>query len=96
VAVWCGGALLSALSLLFPRAGRYLYLFWVYLSYPLGLLVSYALFALAFYGIFAPLGSLMKVFGYDPLRLNKRHRDADSNWTPRAPSTERKRYFDQY
>jgi len=96
LAIWCGGALLSALALVFPRAGRLLYLFWIYLTFPIGLVVSYTLFTLAYYAILTPAGILMKIVGYDPLRLKKKHRDADSNWAPRDPSPDRSRYFQQY
>jgi hypothetical protein len=94
--IWCGGALLSALALLFPRANRLLYLFWIYLTFPIGLVVSYTLFTVAYYGILTPAGLLMKILGYDPLRLKKKQRDADSNWAARGPSPDRSRYFQQY
>jgi hypothetical protein len=94
--IGCGGALLGALSFLFPRAGRWLFLSWVYLTFPLGLVISYMLFTAAYYGVFAPAGLLMKVLGYDPLRLKSEHRDAESNWIAREPPADRSRYFRQY
>jgi hypothetical protein len=94
--IWCTGAVLSALGLLFPRAGRLLYLFWIYLTFPIGLVVSYTLFTAAYFGILTPAGLLMRILGYDPLRLRRKHRDADSDWTARPPPADRSRYFNQY
>ena len=39
--------------------------------------------ALLFFGVFAPLGVVMRAFGYDPLRL-KRDRSASSYWVRRS------------
>ena len=96
VAIWCCAAALSALSLLWLRIARYLYLFWITVTLPIGLVVSYTLFTAAYYGILMPVGLLMRMVGADPLRLGKKHRDAESNWIPRAPNPDRSRYFNQY
>jgi hypothetical protein len=96
LAIWVGGGLLGALGLLFPQAGRLLYLFWIYLTFPIGLVVSHTLFTVAYYGILTPAGLLMRMLGYDPLCLGKKHRDAGSNWAPHQPPTDRSRYFNQY
>ena len=96
VILWCGAAVLSLLSLLSLRIARYLYLFWITITSPVGLVVFYTLFAAAYYGILTPVGVLMRMVGADPLRLSSKHRDADSNWIPRGPANERRRYFHQY
>ncbi|HMI92190.1 MAG TPA: carbamoyltransferase N-terminal domain-containing protein [Polyangiales bacterium] len=79
-------ALLSgALSLVYPRGNRALYLSSSVLAYPLGLVSSYALLALIFFGVFLPLGLLLRVAGKDPLE-RRFERARPSYWTtPRKP-----------
>ena len=95
-AALCAGALLGAIGLLFPRAGRLLYLLLVYLGLPFGLCFTYLFVITAFCCLITPMGLLMRLFGYDPLGLRARHRRAESNWIARSPSPPRSRYFDLY
>jgi hypothetical protein len=79
-------ALLSAaVSLVYPRGNRVLYVGLSVLAYPFGLVLSYALLAVIFFGVFLPLGVLLRLAGKDP--LERRFEPArPSYWTtPRQP-----------
>jgi MFS family permease len=68
VTLFLVGGASGLFSLLAPRANRAL---WVGLSlaaYPIGFVVSHVLLALLFFGLFAPLGLLLKALGKDQLQ----------------------------
>lgn len=73
---------------------RPLYLVWMGVSYPMGLLMTNLLVAVMFYGIFTPVGLAMRLSGRDALRL--RRPGAGSCWVERPPAPPPKRYFHQY
>jgi len=79
-------ALLSgALSLVYPRGNLVLYVALTVLAYPFGLVLSYALLAVIFFGVFLPLGVLLRIAGKDPLE-RRFERARPSYWTtPRTP-----------
>lgn len=82
-------------SLFHPRANRPLYLAISLLAYPLGVIVSYALLALLFFGLFTPIGLLLRALGKDPLQ-RRAQRDRPSYWTtPRKPR-DNASYFRQF
>src|SRR5688500_10865965 len=61
-----GGA--SALfSLLAPRANRVLFVALTLVGHPIGFVVSHVLLALLFFGLFAPLGALLRALGKNQL-----------------------------
>jgi hypothetical protein len=57
-----------ASSVAHPSANRALYVATSLVAYPIGLLVSYAILVLLFFGIIAPIGFAMRLLGRDPLR----------------------------
>lgn len=57
---------------------------WIKLGVLLGKLVSPIALGVLFYGVFFPIGVVMRLAGKDPLRL-KRDADAASYWIPRKP-----------
>ena len=82
----------GALSLLYPRGNRALYLALVVLGYPFGLVLSYALLALIFYGVFTPLGLVLRALGKDPLQ--RRSDSARSSyWTTPERPRDKASYF---
>jgi hypothetical protein len=65
------GALAAATALsswLFPRANRVLYLAVSVVGYPIGLVISYVLMAVLFYGLITPAGIVFRMLGRDPLK----------------------------
>lgn len=64
-----------------------------YLTWPIGMVVSYVLLAIVFYLLITPVGLLLRVFGYDP--VDKRMR-IGSMWHVREPVIEQASYFRQF
>jgi Saxitoxin biosynthesis operon protein SxtJ len=64
-----------------------------YLTWPIGMVVSYVLLAIVFYLLITPLGLLLRLFGYDP--VDKRMR-IGSMWHVREPVIEQASYFRQF
>lgn len=86
----CGG-LLGAIRPLWLRP---VFVGWMILAFPIGWVVSHVLLAGLFYGVFFPLGMILRGLGHDPLRLRKPV--GDSYWQARAPQTDARRYLRQY
>jgi hypothetical protein len=72
-----------------------LYIAWMRLVYPIGWTISFTFFIIMYYGLFSPIGLMMRIFRYDPMqrRLN---RDAPTYWVKHDTDTEPSRYFRQF
>jgi hypothetical protein len=78
-----------------PRAIKYLYVGWICAAFPIGWTISHLLLLLIFYGILTPIGLVMRVLGYDPLR-RKSDPVAGTYWVERAQAEDSSRYFRQF
>lgn len=92
--VWAAGGALAALALASAAHARTLFIGLQTLTYPVGLVVSFLVLAFLFYGVFTPIGALMRAAGRDPLRL--RARDDGSHWLPYTQDDDPERAFRQY
>ena len=82
-------------TLFAPRALRPLYVALLALTAPIGFVVSHGVMLALFFGVFTPLGLLMRAFGWDA--MNRRFdRGATTYWARRPPVDDVKRYFHQY
>jgi len=88
-------ASVGGLGLARPRALRPLFVGWMMLAFPIGLLVSHVALAVMFYGLVTPLALVFRLAGRDPLAL-KWSRDARSYWQPKPEPTDVRRYFKQF
>jgi hypothetical protein len=92
---WALGALSGLFSLAAPRANLPLYVVLTLISFPIGLVLSYVLLAIIFFGLLTPIGLLFRLIGRDPL-----HRRFDpaakSYFVPHKPARESERYFRQF
>lgn len=89
-------ALLSAITYhCMPSIKRPMYMAWMAIMYPIGWAVTHLLLALVYYGWVTPIGLLMRLFGYDPMR-RRVNRRAGSHWIRRKPIKDVSRYFKQY
>ena len=92
--VWMTGAGLVLLFFAVPKVQRPIYLGWIYATFPIGFVLSHLILGAVFYLVFTPLGLLMRLFGFDPLR-RRFDRAAASYWVERdAP--EPRSYFHPY
>ena len=77
---------------------KYLLPFYVVISavsLPIGILVSFAILAVLYFGVFTPIALAFRLLGRDVL-----HRRFDASaktyWTPRQPVEDVRRYFRQF
>jgi hypothetical protein len=96
-AAWVWGPALGVgtVGLAAPRAIKYLYVGWICAAFPIGWTISHLLLLLIFYGILTPIGLVMRVLGYDPLR-RKSDPAAGTYWVERAQAEDSSRYFSQF
>ena len=94
--LWVLAVVVPVVGWLVPGFMRLVFVGMSYLAWPIGFVVSHVVLALVYYLVFVPIGLLMRVFGYDPM---KRGFDpgAATYWIARDPkSSEPKRYFRQF
>ncbi len=93
-AVWIAGALLTLLYFAIPPLRRPFYLGWLYVTFPIGFVLSHVILGAVFYLVFTPAGLVMRLLGKDPL-----HRRFDgaaaTYWVEHDPHSDPKRYFRQ-
>ncbi len=91
-----GGAALAmpALFLIHPASVRRAFVGLSHATYPIGLVVSYAVMAALYFGIFTPLGFVARLFGYDPL-ASRFAPLAQTYWQPRESDRDVAQYFRQ-
>jgi hypothetical protein len=83
------------LGLLQPLAVRPIYVGWMVLAFPIGWIVSQAILALMFYGMFTPIGLVFRLIGRDPLHRT-RQPELATYWAPKATPTDARRYLKQF
>jgi Saxitoxin biosynthesis operon protein SxtJ len=95
VVIWSAAAVGVALYYAMPPLRRPIYLGWVYAVYPIGWAMSHVLLAVVFFGVFAPVGLLMRLMSRDSLGI-KLDRSASTYWSAHDPGTDPDRYFQQF
>jgi hypothetical protein len=86
---------LGPVGLLRPKALRHVFVAWMVAAFPIGWLVSHLLLAVAFYGLFTPVGLVFRVIGRDSLSL-RRSPTARTYWREKPTVTDVTRYFRQF
>lgn len=81
-------------GLFFPRLLKPIFVGWMILAFPIGWLVSRIILMLLYFGIFAPVGFVLRVLGHDPLRLKKP--EVESYWEEKTQQTSLRRYLKQF
>ena len=78
-----------------PPLRRPMYLGWIYLAWPIGLVLSFTLLALIYYLVLTPIGLVMRLFGRDPMQRGF-DPAAATYWIPRTRRPDPERYFRPY
>ena len=78
-----------------PGAMRPIFLGMMGLTFPIGWVVSHAIFLAVFYLVVTPIGLLMRLAGRDALE-RKLDRNASTYWQPYNQETSRARYLRQF
>lgn len=89
------GAAVGLVCLMVPVVARPLYYVWYALAACVGIVMANLLFCVMFYGLFAPIGLIMRLCGRDPLNL-KWKKEQSSHWLDAGPEPAAKDYFSQY
>jgi hypothetical protein len=86
---------IGPLGLVWPSAVRPVFVAWMVLVFPIGWTSSRLLLAMVFYGLFTPLGLVLRWTGRDVL-LRRFRPDQASYWIPRPAAGDVSRYFRAY
>jgi len=93
--LWAVGAAVPLAGLWRPGLLRTCYLGMALVTWPLATAVSLLLLGIVYYGVITPIGLMLRLFGYDPLR-RRNEGDGSSSWIDRQEPSDLKRYFRQY
>lgn len=96
VGVFVGlGTLALLLSLVYPKANRFLYVGLTIVAFPIGFVLSYVIMGTLYFLIIGPIALLFRLFGRDSM-----HRgydpEAPTYWTDARPPRDKESYFHQY
>ena len=92
--IWIASAVLVSLYYLIPPVRRPVYVASIYLTYPLGWVMSHLILMAVFYLAITPLGLLMRISGRDPI-ARRFDSGRPSYWVEHDPSGSTDRYFRQ-
>jgi hypothetical protein len=94
--LWVLAVVVPVVGWLVPSFMRLVFVGMSYLAWPIGFVVSHVVLALVYYLVFTPIGLLMRLFRYDPMK-RRFDPEAASYWIERDPkASEPKRYFRQF
>jgi hypothetical protein len=92
--LWGVGGALSLAFAAVPPLRRAIYVGWMLAVWPIGFVVSHVILAVIFFGVFTPVGVLLRLFGRDPM-TRAFDKSAATYWIPREGSREAESYFRQ-
>jgi fatty acid desaturase len=96
IVLWALAVIVPVIGWLSPGFMRLVFVGMSYLAWPIGFVVSHVVLALVYYLVVTPVGLLMRLVGYDPM---KRRFDpaASSYWLARETGDgDARRYFRQF
>jgi hypothetical protein len=93
--VWGAGAVVWAVGLWSLAFMRRVYVGLMYATFPIGWVVTHALLAVIFFGVFMPIGLLLRLTGRDPM-MRRFDRGAASYWIRRDRAAQPRDYFRQF
>ncbi|HBE67237.1 MAG TPA: hypothetical protein DDW52_03720, partial [Planctomycetaceae bacterium] len=92
--LWAVSTAQLAVYYLLPQSRILIIRGWQFVTYPIAWLVGHILFGGVFCLILLPISLVMRLIGYDPLRLRRGART--TNWQDRQKSRSVESYFRQY
>jgi len=97
---WCAvivgvGVAICFCSIISIRLTRWIYLGLTWLTFPIGLIISFILLAIIYYCLLTPLGLIFRLIGRDSLQ-RKFEKSAKSYWISHSPCDNTERYFRQF
>jgi len=93
--IWAVGVTVPAVGYFVPAVLRWTHLGLSYLTWPIGFVLSHVILALVYYGVFTPVGLLMRLVRYDPME-RRFDSERESYWVEREQVADPSRYFRQF
>jgi hypothetical protein len=94
--LWIAAVVVPVVGWAVPSVMRFVFVGMSFLAWPIGFVVSHVVLALVYYGVLTPIGLLMRIFGYDPMKRES-DPEAPTYWVRRAATpVDAKRYFRQF
>lgn len=93
--LWNLAWIVGLVGLVFPPLVRPVYVAMMAVALPIGFVVSTILMLIIYYLILTPIGLVMRLFGYDPMRMRPAA-GQESFWIERPQASDVRRYFRQY
>lgn len=81
-------------ALLKPQWLKPIYVGWMIAAFPVGWLVSHLVLAFIYFGLFMPIGFILRCCGHDPLNL--KNSPQQSYWQDKPATEDLRRYLRQY
>lgn len=94
-ALWALAVAVPAVYYAVPRVRRPIYLGWTYLTFPIGMTVSWVVLSLVYFAVVTPVGLALRLAGRDPLQ-RALERGRASYWNDHPTGDDPSRYFRQY
>jgi hypothetical protein len=95
VAFWGIGVAVPAIGLVWPVVLRVVFVGMSFVTFPIGVGVSYCILALVYYVVLTPIGLIRRFTANDPME-RRFDRGAKTYWTPRETERGTERYFKQF
>ena len=92
---WAVVALAGVLGIMWPKLAKPLFVGWTVAVFPVAWVVSHAVLAAMYFGLFAPLALVFRLTGRDALR-RRVCPVGETFWTERPEVTDMKRYLRQF
>lgn len=89
------GGVGGGVGLLFPAAMRHVYLASIYLTFPIGFVMSYVVLGSVYFLVLTPTGLIMRLVRHDPLR-RRFDPGQKTYWKTRDPMRSPPSYFRQH
>src|SRR5262245_10897093 len=93
--IWSTGIGLGLVGLVFPPFIKPVYQGLMFVTFPIGWVMSHLVLGIVYYLVMTPIGLLMRLLVRDPMQRNL-DRMAATYWVPRQPVTNVERYFRQF
>lgn len=95
VGIASAAVVLGATCFVSPGLARRVYVGWMIAVFPIGWVVSHVILAVVFYGVFAPVGLVIRLCGYDPMK-RRFDPEAKTYWIERTEQPKPEQYFRQF